>query len=348
MKAKRMFRRLHYTLAFISLLAAAGTAYAASEAVFFQSTEGKWTGPGEIVAGKYKGTKFTCVFDGFSKASRGMDIDGYCRVGMFSQKMNASVKKEGRGYSGRFLDGEAGEGMDITGGRYTANKLVVNIKRKDLRGILVASKDNADHMQMTISVSVDGRLIPVIGMRLDRMGGKSDGQKIANLSSIGAVCVVLALNKSLLTDGTYWLNLPATTADKHATPFPFLALVEHTNWMDKAHYNGDVLVYCGDYIPTDHEYFQLSADALAERFIGVLPQFNPAFKPDWVRAHWVFRAPYAQPVPGVNHSENIPAIQTPFPGLYWASMSQVYPWDRGTNYAVEIGRLAAQQALAAI
>ncbi|MCB9450550.1 MAG: NAD(P)/FAD-dependent oxidoreductase [Anaerolineaceae bacterium] len=174
------------------------------------------------------------------------------------------------------------------------------------------------------------------------------GQKIANLSSIGAVCVVLALNKSLLTDGTYWLNLPATTADKHATPFPFLALVEHTNWMDKAHYNGDVLVYCGDYIPADHEYFQLSEAALAERFISVLSQFNPDFKPDWVRAHWVFRAPYAQPVPGINHSEHIPAIQTPFPGLYWASMSQVYPWDRGTNYAVEIGRLAAQQALASI
>jgi len=29
------------------------------------------------------------------------------------------------------------------------------------------------------------------------------------------------------------------------------------------------------------------------------------------------------------------------PGLYFASMSQVYPWDRGTNFAVEIGRRVA-------
>ena len=35
---------------------------------------------------------------------------------------------------------------------------------------------------MTISVRVDGRLIPVIGMRLDRMGSNSEGPKVANRS----------------------------------------------------------------------------------------------------------------------------------------------------------------------
>ena len=175
-----MLRTLLSALLFV--FAASGIAHA-SDLAFFNEVEGKWSGPGEIVAGKYKGTKFTCVFNGVNPAAKaGMKIDGYCRVGVFSQPMNAIIEKASGSYRGKFLDGEAGEGMDITGGRYTANKLVVNIKRKDLRGILVASKDNADHMQMTISVSVDGRLIPVIGMRLDRMGGKSDGQKIANRS----------------------------------------------------------------------------------------------------------------------------------------------------------------------
>ena len=73
-----------------------------------------------------------------------------------------------------------------------------------------------------------------------------------------------------------------------------------------------------------------------------MPRFNPNFSPDWVRKTWLFRTTYAQPVPLVNHSHNIPAIQTPMPGLYFASMSQVYPWDRGTNFAVEIGRKAAR------
>jgi len=141
----------------------------ASDAAFFKNVEGKWTGPGEIVAGKYKGTKFNCVFDGINPDKKtGMKIDGYCRVGMFAQPMNAIIQKAGKSYSGQFLDGEAGEGMDITGGTYSPDKLVVNIKRKDLRGVLVTSKSGEDSMQMTISVRVDGKLIPVIGMRLDR------------------------------------------------------------------------------------------------------------------------------------------------------------------------------------
>ena len=80
-------------------------------------------------------------------------------------------------------------------------------------------------------------------------------------------------------------------------------------------------------------------------FTGVLTQFNPEFKPDWVRQSWLAREKYAQPVPLLNHSAHIPAMRTPLPGLYFASMSQVYPWDRGTNYAVEIGRRAARLML---
>ncbi len=173
------------------------------------------------------------------------------------------------------------------------------------------------------------------------------GRQLAALRSIGGVCVVLALKHSLLTDGTYWLNLPASSPERERSQFPFLALVEHTNWMDRRHYNGDVLVYCGDYVPPDHTWFQLEEEELVRRFTAVLDRFNPDFRADWVRKAWVFRAPYAQPVPGINHSATIPPLQTPWPGLLLANMSQVYPWDRGTNYAVELGRRAARLMLAA-
>jgi protoporphyrinogen oxidase len=89
----------------------------------------------------------------------------------------------------------------------------------------------------------------------------------------------------------------------------------------------------------------MSDEQLFERFSSAFKKFNPAFERDWVNQVWVFRTNYAQPVPLVNHSQNIPAIQTPIEGLYFASMSQVYPWDRGTNFAVEIGRRAARLML---
>lgn len=166
-------------------------------------------------------------------------------------------------------------------------------------------------------------------------------QGLLDLKSMGAVVMVLALKHRLSEEGYYWFNLPKSAG------FPFLALVEHTNFISPEHFGGEHIVYVGDYLETDHEYFHLTADELLQRFLPALPCFNPRFSPDWVRKTWLFRTPYAQPVPLVNHSRNIPPIQTPIRGLYFASMSQVYPWDRGTNFAVEIGRRAARMMLQA-
>lgn len=211
--------------------------------------------------------------------------------------------------------------------------------------------DNRPHLIVNgQTIAFDKVLSTTSPQLLLKMGGEalqttSYGQKVAGLESIGAVCVVLAVKESVLTDGTYWLNLPARGVDKTKNDFPFLALVEHTNWMDKKHYGGDVIIYCGDYAPPDHEYFSLSDQELTERFAKTLKNVNPDFDMSWIKDSWVFRAPYAQPVPRINHSAKIPPLKTALSGVYWASMSQVYPWDRGTNFAVEIGRRVAQEIM---
>jgi len=156
------------------------------------------------------------------------------------------------------------------------------------------------------------------------------------LKSMGAVVMTLALKQPLSKDGYYWFNVPKDAG------YPFLALVEHTNFVPRENFGGDTIVYAGDYLELGHEYFSMSDDELLERFIPAFQKFNPEFSREWVRKIWVSKTNYAQPVPLVNHSINIPAIQTPIEGLYFASMSQVYPWDRGTNFAVEIGRKAAR------
>jgi protoporphyrinogen oxidase len=162
---------------------------------------------------------------------------------------------------------------------------------------------------------------------------------LLELKSMGAVVMVLSLKHQLSEKGYYWFNLPK------AAGFPFLALVEHTNFVAPEHFGGDHIVYCGDYLGPDHEYFQLSEAELLSRFLPGLARINPNFRPDWVKKTWLFRTSYAQPVPLLNHSRNIPSIRTPWQSLYFASMSQVYPWDRGTNYAVEISRKAAEMML---
>lgn len=155
------------------------------------------------------------------------------------------------------------------------------------------------------------------------------------LKHMGAVVLVLSLKHQLSEQGYYWFNIPKNLG------YPFLAVVEHTNFVSPAHFGGEHILYCGDYLPIDHPYFSLSKEELLAQFLPALQKFNPRLEPGWINNTWLFSTKYAQPVPLLNHSQNIPAIPTPLPGLYFASMSQVYPWDRGTNFAVEIGRRAA-------
>ncbi|MCC7447491.1 MAG: NAD(P)/FAD-dependent oxidoreductase [Anaerolineae bacterium] len=239
----------------------------------------------------------------------------------------------------RFLDMFA-ERLQHMGATLCLNTPVQNI-RGDGNTLKITAGEQTSDFDVVINTTS-----PAAMLKLAPDLSSAYADQLRSLKNMGAVVVVLALKHQLLTDNTYWLNLPANSPDKSKSEFPFLALVEHTNYMDRRHYGGDHLVYCGDYVPMDHEYFKLSDDALAERFIEALRTFNPAFTPDWIRKRWVFRAPYAQPIPFVNHSRNIPDTRTPIPGLYFASMSQIYPWDRGTNYAVGLGRRVAAQVLA--
>lgn len=199
-------------------------------------------------------------------------------------------------------------------------------------GVEVETKMAAERFEAVISTSS-----PALMARMTEGLPESYAGQLLQLRSLGAVVLVLALERQLTP--YYWHNIPKEAG------FPFLALVEHTNYMKPENYGGDHIVYCGDYLDPEHEYFKLSKEELFERFLPALKRFNPDFAPGWVREMWLWKTPYAQPVPPVGHSRNIPPLRTPIPGLYFASMSQVYPWDRGTNFAVEIGRKVARMVM---
>nr|WP_246748939.1 hypothetical protein [Rhizobium setariae] len=137
--------------------------------IFFQGVAGEWNGPGEIVAGKYKGTKFNCKLTGVpEEKNTGITLDGYCRVGVFKQPMKAVIKAAGRSYKGQFLDGAEGKGLDIVSGNVSGQKMVVGISRQRLNGAMIARLQGENTMTVTISVKVEDQMIPVIGMNLNR------------------------------------------------------------------------------------------------------------------------------------------------------------------------------------
>jgi len=204
------------------------------------------------------------------------------------------------------------------------------IKRNQDKGLVIDAGGNIepfDKVLVTTSPNLMAKLCPDLPQNYLK--------GLLELKSMGAVVMVLSLKHQLSEQGYYWFNLPKDAG------YPMLALVEHTNFVSSEHFGGDHIVYAGDYLEVGHEYFSMSDEQLLERFLPAFKKFNPAFERNWVKKVWVFKTNYAQPISLVNHSKNIPAIKTPIDGLYFASMSQVYPWDRGTNFAVEIARKAA-------
>lgn len=157
---------------------------------------------------------------------------------------------------------------------------------------------------------------------------------LTRLKSIGAINMVLRLKKPFLEDNTYWLNICDIT-------FPILAIVEHTNFMDKKHYNNEHLVYVGNYLPLEHPFFHATNRSLFQIYNPHLKIINASYEKNLID-YTVFKAPFAQPIITRNYSKRIPSFRTPLPNVFLANIEQVYPWDRGTNYAVELGEKVAK------
>ncbi len=154
-------------------------------------------------------------------------------------------------------------------------------------------------------------------------------QKFAKLKGLGATNLVLRLKKPFLPDNTYWLSVCDTTS-------PVMAIVEHTNFMDKKHYNNEHLVYLGNYLAIDNPRFLMNKEEKLRFFDPFLKKINPDYQ-KYLIGYELFKAPFAQPIIPTNYSKMIPPMATPLPNVYLANIEQVYPWDRGTNYAVELG-----------
>ncbi|HZT05399.1 MAG TPA: NAD(P)/FAD-dependent oxidoreductase [Chloroflexota bacterium] len=155
----------------------------------------------------------------------------------------------------------------------------------------------------------------------------------------GAHSVILGLNRQLM-ERTYWLNI-------HDPGFPFLTVVEHTNFMPASDYDGLHVVYLGNYLPMSDPLLRKPREEVLKEFTSALRRINPDFDEGWVVESHVFAAPFAQPIVTVDYHEHIPPHETPLRGVYLANMFQVYPEDRGQNYSVRMANRVAARMISA-
>ncbi len=158
-------------------------------------------------------------------------------------------------------------------------------------------------------------------------------ERLRGIEYHAALVLILELDRRF--SPFYWTNV----ADRD---LPFVGLIEQTNLVGPEHYGGRRFLYVSNYTAQDDPLLALDPDELLAVYEPGLRRVNPAYDPSWVKSRWLFREPDAQPIVTVGYRERMPALDTGVPGLVLANTTQVYPEDRGTNYAVRLGREAAK------
>lgn len=152
---------------------------------------------------------------------------------------------------------------------------------------------------------------------------------------LGTIAFLLELKNSFTKD-VYWLNI-------NDFSFPFLALIEQTNFIDSKNYQGRHFVYLGAYLDNKSETFKKPEAKIFNHWQKYLKKINPHFKLSWIKKTWFFKEAYAQPVfqTGVKPQASFYSYKNN--SLYLVNMANIYPWDRGVNYAVKISKEITSQ-----
>jgi protoporphyrinogen oxidase len=169
----------------------------------------------------------------------------------------------------------------------------------------------------------------------DLLEGHATPEYLASLRRIeylANICLVLELDRSL--SETYWLNV-------NDPSFPFVGVIEHTNFEPPESYGGRHIVFLSKYLPESDALYRMDDKEVLDFAVPHLQRMFPDFRREWVTGHHVWRARFSQPIAEPGYSKMIPSENTPFENLFITSMAQIYPEDRGTNYAIREGRRVA-------
>jgi protoporphyrinogen oxidase len=256
------------------------------------------------------------------------------KIALRSRSRNRTGLGESLGYMrgsfGRVVDALLSR-IRARGGEFCPSR-PVRVVRKTGRGFDVETSAGArpySRVLSTVAIPELLRLVPDLPEELRAAwSGVSYGH---------ALCPVLELDRPL--SPFYWTNVGE--AD-----MPFGGVIEHTNYIPKERYGGRHVVYLSDYVLPDDPKWRMKDDDLWGLYLPGLRRFSPEFSKATVHSRRIFRAEYAQPIVTPFYSRIVPGIRTPVPGLYSAAMAQIYPEDRGQNYAVRMGRAAAETILA--
>ncbi len=157
-------------------------------------------------------------------------------------------------------------------------------------------------------------------------------KSLKSIKYLGARLLIFSSTQNL--SPYYWHNI-------NDLDLPFLVFINHTKLIDKTSYNNKYIYYIATYVPHEHRLFTCSDKELEALWFEHLKQIFPNFDAKKVREKHFFRFANAQHIVEKNYTKIKPSHKTPLANVYLSNFSQIYPEDRGTNYAVREGETVA-------
>ena len=224
------------------------------------------------------------------------------------------------------------EAIRAQGGEVRTNATVSQLQVDSGRVIGVVAAEETFAADAVIATPA----LPIIANLMEAHVPGEYIDQLRRIRYLANVCVVLELDRSL--SSTYWLNV-------NDPGFPFVAVIEHTNFEPLATYGGRHIVYLSKYLPETDSLYQMADEDVVEFTLRHLVRMFPDLTRNWILDAHVWRAQHSQPIVECHYSQLIPADKTPLDGFYLATMAQIYPEDRGTNYAIRQGREITQRLI---
>lgn len=170
----------------------------------------------------------------------------------------------------------------------------------------------------------------------DKYMNEEEKQKIQKVNYTSARTMMIVANKSFTP--FYWLNIGDND-------IPFGGIIEHTNFIDKSNYDNNHILYISNYMTEDNKLYNVSKEELLKEYMKSLTKINKEFTMENIKDYYVFDEKYAQPIIECNYSEYIMNDKLEKEKIYLCTMPQIYPEDRGMNYAIKSGVNLANKIL---
>lgn len=211
--------------------------------------------------------------------------------------------------------------------------IVNKVEKENDKYIIKTEKDGLEESQkfdVVVSTVDYNNFINICGEYMT----KEEKEKAQKVKYTSARTMMIITNKSF--SDFYWLNIGDND-------IPFGGIIEHTNFINKNNYGDNHIIYISNYMTEENKLYNVSKEEMLQEYMKYLTQINKDFTMENVIDYFVFDEKYAQPIIECKYSEFIMKDKLENENIYLCTMPQIYPEDRGMNYAIKLGNKVADE-----